>query len=355
MRHVVVMAGGSGTRFWPASRRDRPKQFLSLASDRPLLAATVDRVLPTFPPDRIWVVTNEATAAATREMLPVLPADRVLGEPEGRDTAACVGWAATVLRRHDPDAICLVLPADHVIADESRFRSALGAAGDWVETHGGLLTFGIVPTRPETGYGYLQIGSRSAHQGAFAVHALDRFVEKPDAERAARYLESGDYLWNSGMFAWRATDLLAEIERQLPVLAAGLARLGKSDGDAQRLLAQVYPSLPRVSVDFGVMEGAERCWTIPVDFGWSDVGSWPALVEVLSADASGSVQRGRVVALDATDCVLVADGPAVAAVGVRGLVVVATADAVLVVPRDQAQRVKEVVAVLADRGWDHLL
>jgi mannose-1-phosphate guanylyltransferase len=351
------MAGGSGTRFWPASRRLRPKQLLSLVSESTLLSATVDRILPLVPAERIWVVTTEATAGATRNLLPTLGADHILGEPEGRDTAACVGWAADVLLASDPEAVTVVLPADHVITDPEGFRSALAAGAAWVAAEGGLLTFGVRPSRPETGFGYLRIGSRSGATDGHDVHVLDRFVEKPDADTARGYVANGRFLWNSGMFAWRAADLRAEIERQLPILAAGLDRIAAAHGraDRQRVLADVYPTLQRISVDFGVMEGASRCWTMPVEFGWSDVGSWPAVADVLPAGDGGTVTRGRVVALDTSGCILIGNGPAVAAVEVRDLVVVATHDAVLVVPVEHAQRVKEVVSILKDRGWDDLL
>jgi mannose-1-phosphate guanylyltransferase len=356
MLHVVIMAGGSGTRFWPASRRMRPKQLLSLVADRTLLATTVDRVRPLAPPERIWVVTSEALAEATRDCLPSIPDDRVLGEPVGRDTAACVGWAADVVSRDDPDAVCLVLPADHVIADEHRFRTAMEVGVAWVEAHGGLLTFGIRPTRPETGFGYLRVGDARGGRDGLTVHELDRFVEKPDEATARSYLEDGSYLWNSGMFAWRAADLRSEIARQLPLLAAGLDRIAAAGAEAGRdVLEQVYPTLPKTSVDYGIMEGAARRWTLPVDFGWSDVGSWPALGDLLAADPSGVRTRGRVVALDASDCIVVGDRVTVAAVGIRDLVVVATPDAVLVVPVADAQRVREVVSALEDLGWDEVL
>jgi mannose-1-phosphate guanylyltransferase len=356
MLHVVIMAGGSGTRFWPASRRSRPKQLLSLASDEPLLAATVSRVRPLVPPDRIWVVTSVALAADTRAMLEFIPPEQVLEEPVGRDTAACVGWAADVVSRVDPDAVCAVLPADHVIPDEDRFRAALTAGTAWVEDHGGLLTFGIRPHRPETGFGYLKVGEPCGEPGEFAVHELDRFVEKPDEATARSYLEDGSFLWNSGMFAWRTADLRAEIRRQLPLLADGLDRIAAADDRAaSQVLDEVYPTLPRTSVDYGIMEGAATRWTIPVDFAWSDVGSWSALAEVLAPDPAGTVVRGRALSVDSARCVLVGDGAAVAAVGVSDLVVVATPDAVLVVPTAHAQRVKEVVTALEERDWDDLL
>ena len=357
MLHVVIMAGGSGTRFWPASRKDRPKQFLQLAADRPLLRLTYERLTPMVPPERIWVVTASSTVDLTREILPDLPLGNVLGEPEGRDTAACVGLAAEVLHASDPDAVCLVLAADHIIGDEDQFRHAMSAGARQVEENGGLLTFGLRPTGPETGFGYLQVGEVCRTIDEYQVHTLNRFVEKPDVVTAQAYLDQGNFLWNSGMFAWKAADLLAEIDRQLPLLAEGLRRIGaaRGTGGEAAVLAEVYPHLPRISVDFGIMEGAEARWIVPVSFRWSDVGSWPALKEVLPPDPAGNVSRGRTVILDAQRNVVVSEGPVVSVVGVDDLVVVATPDAVLVIPVDQAQKVKKVVEELEDRGWDDVL
>lgn len=357
MLHAIIMAGGSGTRFWPASRTSRPKQLLALASDDPLLKVTVNRILPLVPADRIWVVTTAATADPTRALLDMLDPDHVLTEPTGRDTAACVAYAARVLLHHDPDAHCLVFPADHVIPDEDRFRSAMAAGAAMVNERGGLLTFGIEPTRAETGFGYLEIGDEVCSQGDWRVHTLSRFVEKPDRDTAEDYLARGGFLWNSGMFAWRATDLLAEVRRQIPLLFDGVSVIGDALGTPAEVetLEEIYPHLPRTSVDFGIMESARQSWTVPVDFPWSDVGSWPALAEVLAADEHGNVIRGRTINIDSHDNVLISDGAVVAAVGVRDLVVVATPDAVLVVPRDEAQRVKEVVDALRDNGWNEAL
>jgi mannose-1-phosphate guanylyltransferase len=357
MLHAVIMAGGSGTRFWPASRRDRPKQFLTLATDTPLLRMTFERLGDLVPPERVWVVTTAATADASRDILPELPAGNILAEPVGRNTAACAGLAAHAALSRDPEAICIVLPADHVIGQEERFRSAMAVGAHLVEREGGLLTFGIQPTRPETGYGYLEVGQENSRDGEWAVHHLQRFVEKPDAESAQRYCESGRFLWNAGIFAWRAVDLLDEIQRQLPELAAGLDRLAEVSGSskADAVFAEVYPTLPATSVDFGVMEGAQRCWTLPVDFPWSDIGSWTALAEELPGDSSANHSRGRIYREDSSGNVLVSTGPVVSVVGVDDLVVVATPDAVLVVPKDEAQRVKEVVDALRAKGWDDVL
>lgn len=357
MLHAVIMAGGSGTRFWPVSRRDRPKQFLSLVDGRSLLRITFERIQPLVPPERIWVVTTGQTAELTRRELPELPPDHVLTEPVGRDTAACAGLAAVAVRHGDPEAVCVVLPADHIIRDASRFRRAVAAGCSHVEHEGGLLTFGVRPTRPETGFGYLRIGAEHGSIDEWSVHRLAEFVEKPDLDTARRYLAEGGYLWNSGMFVWPVSELLEEIRLQLPRLSDGLERVAAAWGTAgaDAVVGEVYPTLPRVSVDFGVMEGARRRWTIPVAFPWSDVGAWPALGELLDADADGNEKRGRVVTLDCRDTVLVGDGPLVAAAGLHDLVVVATPDAVLVVPAAEAQRVKDLVAAIEDRGWDDVL
>ena len=357
MLHAVIMAGGSGTRFWPASRRARPKQLLALATDTPLLRSTFERLTPLVPPERIWVVTSAATDDATRRMLPELPDGNILAEPVGRNTAACAGLAAHAVLRVDPEAVCAILPADHLIGEEARFRSALEAGANLVAREGGLLTFGIRPTRPETGYGYLELGPEYTREGEWVVFELQAFVEKPDADRADAFLFSGIHLWNSGIFAWRARELLDEVRRQIPDLSAGLDRLGEAlDGpQAGAVLAEVYPSLPATSVDFGIMEGARRRWTIPVDFPWSDVGSWSAVAERLPTDAAGNAARGRVLVENAGGNVLVSSGPVLAIRGVEGLVVVATPDAVLVMPKEDAQRVKEVVEALHERGWEDVL
>jgi mannose-1-phosphate guanylyltransferase len=357
MLHAVIMAGGSGTRFWPLSRRRQPKQLLALVADQPILRLTYDRIVPLVPPERIWVVTSSDTAAATAELLPELPTGHVLAEPEQRDTAACAGYAAMVVLQADPAAVCAVLPSDHVIASEDRFRGAVAAAAELVASDGGLLTFGIRPSRPETGYGYLELGDRHRVVDGWPIHHLDRFLEKPDPETAARLVSSGGHLWNSGMFVWRAADYLEEVRRQLPQLADGLDRLASVLGTdtAEAALAEIYPTLVKTSVDFGVMEGARRTWTMPVDFSWSDVGAWPALSELIASDDDGNALRGRAVAVASRGNVVVSEGPVVAVAGVHDLVIVATPDAVLVVPAGEAQRVKELVAELAARGWDDVL
>jgi mannose-1-phosphate guanylyltransferase len=318
---------------------------------------TFERVAPSVPAERVWVVTTTGTANAARELLPELPTGNILAEPVGRNTAACAGFAAHAVLHQDPHAICAVLPADHIIGEESRFRSALAAGAELVSREGGLLTFGIRPTSPETGYGYLELGPEHGHESSWTIHQLARFVEKPDAERAHSYLTSGNFMWNSGMFVWQAQEILDEIERQLPELAAGLDRLAKAlpAQDADAVIAEVYPTLFATSIDFGVMEGAQRCWVMPVDYPWSDIGSWSSLADALGRDVAGNAIRGRVQAADSADNVLVSTGPVLSVTGIEGMVVVVTPDATMVVPKSEAQRVKEIVEALRQRGWDDVL
>lgn len=353
---AVVMAGGAGTRFWPLSRRSRPKQLLPFAQGRSLLAATVERLSPLAAPERIFVVTSLDVAEAVRAELPQLPGENVLAEPEGRDTAACVGWTAWRLARKAPGAVMVVVPADHLIPDGTALRSALAAAAAAAFARGGLVTLALRPTRPETGFGYLEVGDLVGTAGAHSVRAVRRFVEKPDRQTAESFLAAGNFRWNSGMFAWTVHAIVDAFRTHLPSLAAGLDDMMSATdalGEAEALRRH-YPGLQKVSVDFGVMEKATPVWAVEVDFAWSDVGSWIGLAEALPASAEG-VSLGDVLAVDCERTVLVSDGPLVAAVGVRDVVVVATRDAVLVVSKDDVQRVKELVETLRAKGRTEIL
>ena len=348
---AVIMAGGSGTRFWPLSRKARPKQLLPLAGgDASLLAETVRRIAPLIPPERVVVVTAEHLAEAIRAALPAVPPENVLAEPVGRNTAPCVGWAAAHVRRRDPEGLIAVLAADHHIADEAGFLAilerALGAA-----EHGELVTLGIRPTRPETGYGYLELGEELEP----GVHRARRFVEKPNRARAEQFLASGAFLWNSGMFFFRADAVLDAIRVHLPGLGAALERFDRAaeEGRERELVAAEYAALPAVSLDHGVMEKAERVAVVPGDFGWSDVGSWTTAWELATKDAehNAATSPDDVVLVDAHGSYVRAPaGKVVALIGVRDLVVVDTEDALLVVPRDRAQDVRAVVDALRARG-----
>ncbi len=354
--HALVMAGGAGTRFWPLSRRSRPKQLLPFAGGRSLLAATVERIAPLVPPSRTLVATSLQLAEDVRRELPQIPAANVLGEPSGRDTAACVGWAAWRLARLVPGAVMVVLPADHLIPDGAALRSALAAAAATACARGGLVTLALRPTRPETGFGYLELGEVAGAAAGRTVRVVRRFVEKPNRERAEEFLAAGTYGWNSGMFAWTVEAIREAVRLHLPELAAALDRLMEA-ADAlgeEEAVRRHYPLLPRVSIDFGVMEKAGLVWAVDADFEWSDVGSWVGLAGVLP-EAPGGAVLGDVIALESEGSVLVSDGPLLAAVGIRDLVVVATGDAVLVVAKEHAQRVKELVERLRAEGREELL
>lgn len=361
--HALILAGGAGTRFWPASRAARPKQLLPLVGDEPMLRATARRVLPLCDPGegeaawgRVLIATGPHLADATRALLPELPAANLLVEPVPRNTAPCIGWAAATIARQDPEAVVAVLPSDHHVGDIAGFREILRAAVD-AARRGTITTVGIRPTHPETGFGYIETGDEIGGGEGRVKRAL-RFVEKPDRERAAAYLASGRYLWNAGMFFFRAGDMLAAIRAHLPALAEGLEELddAAARGAEAEVLAHVFPTLPSISIDHGVMEHLGEMAVVPGEFGWSDVGSWRSAWELGERDADGNSAPAGAVLIDARSNLVVdlreraAGRRVIALVGVEDLVVVETDDALLVVPRERAQDVKHVVDALKARG-----
>jgi mannose-1-phosphate guanylyltransferase len=357
----VIMAGGSGTRFWPLSRKDRPKQFLALAGDEPLLAATVSRLPPLARPKDTYVVCGPKHSAAAKRMLKALPPENFVVEPCARNTAPCVGLAAIHVARRDPRAIMAMLPADHHIARPKAFREALAAAAELAE-RGSIATIGIRPSRPETGYGYLKVGPRLAargrRKGGSPAHKVERFVEKPDVVTAARYIAEGGYLWNSGIFVFRTDVILEEIRRAMPVLGEQLDAIQATLATPAyaKTLRRVFPDCPSISIDYGVMEKSSRIAVVPADFGWSDVGSFAALSDVRPSDHLGNVAEGDALVIDGRNDVVVAKGGRpVAVVGIDDVVVVDAGDAVLVCRRDRAQDVRKAVEELSRRGRDEVL
>jgi len=355
--HAIVMAGGAGTRFWPRSRRTRPKQLLPIAGPASMIRMTVDRLRPLVPADHTWVVTGADQADGVRRELPEIPRAHILVEPVGRNTAPCIGLAAAVLRAQGVgDEPMIVLASDHVIRDEEGFRDVLRACGEHLAAHDRLLTLGIRPDRPETGYGYIRLAEASAEFGGRRFRAVERFVEKPDLETARRLVADGRHLWNSGMFVWRTSRILAEIDSHLPEVARRLAPLGTAWGTAawDQMLNDSYAAFPSISIDYAVMEKAADVWVAEVDIGWSDVGSWASLPELRGSDADGNVLPEGSLAVDAERNIVDARGKTVVLLGVSDLVVVDAPDALLVCHRDRAQQVGKIPDRLRQAGKDHL-
>lgn len=348
----AVMAGGSGTRFWPLSRQHTPKQLLKFLGDSTLLRATLQRVQPICPPARQLVITASHLVKAVHDDVPELPRGHVIGEPVARNTAPCMAVAALVAAKLDPAAILVLLPADHWIADDQAFREALLRAACQADA-GHIVTLGIAPSHPETGYGYIESGG-AVDEG---VCDVVRFVEKPTLDAALTYLGSGRHLWNAGVFVLRADRALQAIAQHLPAIATALAPLQEgspTDPAWQQRLRDGFGQCPSVSIDYGVMEHERQLRVVRLQAGWSDVGTWYALL-ALRTGQTGNFERGDVLAIDSEGCVLISDGPLVAAVGLRDLAVVATRDATLVLPLDRSQDVRQVVATLQERGRSELL
>lgn len=345
--HAVILAGGSGSRLWPLSRQNLPKQFLALDGEASLLQTTINRLAPVIDGKRVLIVTQEAHAKgeAYHALLPY----QTLFEPIGRNTAPAIALAAAYLMADDTDPVMVVLPADHIIKDELRFREHLSVAIEAAE-RGKLITFGIQPTRPDTGFGYIKAHPEGGNQ---SVYTVDRFTEKPDDITAERFLKEGNYYWNSGMFVWRASVILAEIQQYLPEVyqvIQNIVAASRSTGTFQQAVEKYFSNMPSISIDYGVLEKSSRVSLIPCEIGWNDVGSWQAVHEISSQNKDGNALQGNVVALDCKNSLIRAEKRLVAAIGIEDICVIETADAVLISKSDQTQRVREVVDILQARG-----
>ncbi len=357
MVYAVIMAGGSGTRFWPYSRRDKPKQLLNIADGRTMIRATVERIAGKIPFDRIMVVSAEQHSEEIRRQVPELGKAMVVPEPLGLNTAPCIALAAYKLLKTDSDPTMIVLPADHLIAKEEPFLDAVMAGVHACSRGDYLVTFGIVPDRAETGYGYLKLGSSTFREGSSTVYRVDTFVEKPDLHTAERYLATGNYLWNSGMFVWNARAIVRAFEKHLPDISNALAPIVPmlNSKDEFPALEKVYASLQAVSIDHGIMEKADNVLCIPVDIGWNDVGSWASLAGVRPRDRHGNVTVGWVVALDSRNCIVWSPDKLTALIGLEDLIVVETPDALLVCAKERSQDLGKLLDLLQENGCEDLL
>ncbi|HWE04385.1 MAG TPA: sugar phosphate nucleotidyltransferase [Tepidisphaeraceae bacterium] len=362
MQYGVIMAGGAGTRLWPLSRGNRPKQLLPVIQGKSLLRLSYDRLRGVLAPEQIFVCTNAAFGAQVLQNLPELPKENLLGEPLGRDTANAVGFSAAVLHHRDKDAVCAIVTADHVIEPVDAFQTAL-RTGFEVATQepSSLVTFGIIPTHGHTGLGYVHRGEPlKLKSGAASAYRVQAFREKPDKPTADRYVESGRFYWNSGMFVWRCDTVLNELATHLPLSYRGLTRIADAWDTPRRdaVLQEVYPTLPRISIDYAVMEPASQqkgkatVAVVEMPVQWLDVGSWPALAETLRTDEhNNSVECGACAFIDSDDNVVVSEDPEhlISTIGINDLIIVHTKDATLVCPKHEAQRVKELVGKVKER------
>ena len=357
MRFAVIMAGGRGRRFWPVSRANKPKQLVKLAGGRTLLELTLERLAPLFDPERIIVVTQDRQVEETRKVLGCLKGVTVLAEPVGRNTAACIAYAATYIKAMHGDAVFAVLPADHFIAREDEFRGVLTAGMDFVAQRNALVTIGIRPDRPATGFGYIKRGRPAAEVGGLEFFEVSQFAEKPAADLAEKYIASGDYLWNSGIFIFKASTILGEIERFLPAMAAEFKACEPGMGTAQEAagVAGCYSRVQDISIDFGVMEKTGSACVVPADIGWDDVGSWESFSRHMNKDADGNAVQGRHVSIGSRDCIIYSDSLTVATAGLEGITIVASKDAVLVIRREKGEEVKDIIDLMEREGLNDLL
>ena len=357
MIHAVIMAGGSGTRFWPASRAALPKQLLNLVGEQSMIQATLGRLTGLVPPEQSLVVTNQRLVDVMRQQLPQLPAASIIGEPCKRDTAPCVGLAAVWLLHQDPDAVMVMMPADHVIQAADRFQDAIRHAARLVQQRPTRkITFGIKPTYPAESFGYIERGDPIDDDGtAFAVR---QFHEKPDAEHAKQYLEAGSFMWNSGIFVWKASTILAELEQHEPEMHKHLIEIGEAIGspDFDQIFHQEFAAIKGSSIDYAVMEKARDVVVIEAPFDWDDLGSWQATSRLLGQDGDGNTIVGKHLGLDTCGTIVrTTNDHLVVTVGLDDCIVVHTPDATFVANKNREESVRQVVKMLEERGWTEYL
>lgn len=350
--HAAIIAGGSGTRLWPRSRQNRPKQFQPLYGDNTLLQDTVRRLEPLVKRENTYVIANQSHEPVVREQLPWLPPANYVGEPIGKDTAPAVGVIATLIHHHDPDAVILVTPADHIIAKEKHFRRLLEAAEQVAAEGPHVVTIGIRPTSPETGYGYIQMADSHRAVDDIEIHEVLSFKEKPDQRTAEEYVSSWRYVWNSGMFVWSAKTIMNLFRDHAPDIYKLLIRYDGAIGTPSeaKVFEEVYDAFPRISVDYAIMEHASSVFVIPASIGWSDLGSWASLHDAMECDESGNAVVGDHVGVDTHNCLIHSKERLIATVGLDNMIVVDGGDVMLVLPKGRSQDIKHLLEELKKEG-----
>jgi len=343
--YAVIMAGGVGSRFWPRSKKKTPKQMLQIFGENTMIQDTVNRLDGIVDSENILVITNKLQKMGICEQLPQIPSENIIEEPFGRNTAACIGLASIIIEKKDKDAVMIVLPADHIIRDKEAFHKVLKNAIEFAYKSGGLLTIGITPTRPETGYGYIQIDDKEVAQN---INKVFTFAEKPNYATAVRFLESGDFMWNSGMFVWRTDSILEEMKVHMPDLFESLESIKKSFGksDFESVLTNLYGQLKKISIDYGVMEKSNKVYLTKGSFNWSDVGSWEEVYQLSEKDGNGNSVSGQVYLDMSVDSYVYSPNKFTAVIGVENLIIINTDEALLICRRDNSQDVKKVVDYL---------
>jgi len=352
---ALIMAGGRGERFWPKSRKMLPKQFLSLTNDgKTMIQLTVERLLPLVDPEDIYIATNKYYKSLVQEQLPMIPEENILCEPVGRNTAPCIGLGAIHVASKYEDALMIVLPSDHLIKSNDIFLQTLSDACVVAEEGANLVTIGITPNYPETGYGYIKMNPSTKNQQAFSV---EQFAEKPDYETAKQYLESGCYFWNSGMFIWKISTILDNISKFLPDTYHGLMEIKDSIGTsgAQHILETIFPGFTSESIDYGIMEKADNIYIIPGIFGWDDVGSWLAIERIKGVDSNRNAISGNIVAIDTNNCIIEGSDKLIASIGVKDIIIVDTEDATLICHKNKSGDIKRVLEQLRNENRDNYL
>jgi mannose-1-phosphate guanylyltransferase len=352
--YAIIMAGGIGARFWPRSKKKSPKQLLKIIGENTMIQETFTRLNGLVPKENILIVTNESQRPGIVEQLPEIPFENIIVEPFGRNTAACIGLASVIIQQRSQDAVTFVMPADHIIGDSESFINTLKIAAEFSFQNQALVTIGIQPTKPETGYGYIQIDEDS---GKNSVYKVLTFAEKPNYDTAVNFIKSGDFLWNSGMFIWKIDTILNEIKRFMPDLSEGLNQIKDhiTDPDFPNILSNIYGQLRSISIDYGIMEKSDRVFLVRGQFSWSDVGSWEAVYELSNKDEDGNVKVGSVYTDMALDSYIYSPDKFTAVIGLDNIIVINHKDALLICKRDKAQDVKNVIDFLKLNKLNDLL